>query len=191
MALANSGINRFTADLMDVQPDDRVLEIGFGPGRLIERLAAQATAGLVAGVDPSDVMLAQATSRNRAAIEAGRVRLEEGTVSALPFADGSFTKVCSVNTIYFWPEPESDLCEVRRVLVPGGRCYLTFRVTHRQGRRPTVRLLRGEGEDVPVAQIAAAMRAAGFTRIRSKIRRFTFVTAMCLVGETRADEAGR
>lgn len=191
MALANNGMNRFTAELMDAQPDDRILEIGFGPGRLIERLAAEATAGLVAGIDPSDVMLAQATSRNRAAIEAGRVRLQEGAISALPFADATFTKVCSVNTIYFWPEPGSDLREVRRVLVPGGRCYLTFRVTHRQGRRPTVRLLRGEGAEVPVAQIATAMRAAGFTGIRSKIRRFTLVTAMCLLGERRAEEAAR
>ncbi len=35
MAAANAGMNRFTVELLDVQPDDRILEIGFGPGDLI------------------------------------------------------------------------------------------------------------------------------------------------------------
>jgi SAM-dependent methyltransferase len=111
--------------------------------------------------------------------------LQEGTVSALPFADGSFDKVCSVNTLYFWPDPARDLGEVYRVLAPEGRCYITFRVSHRQGRRPTVRTLRGDEKEEPVAQIASALRAAGFTGTRSKIRRFTLVTAMCLAAEKR------
>jgi SAM-dependent methyltransferase len=185
MALANNGMNTFTAELMDVQPNDRILEIGFGPGLLIERLASTATSGFVAGVDPSDVMLREATRRNREPIAEGRVQLEEGMVSALPFADASFDKVCSVNTLYFWPDPAHDLREIYRVLAPAGRCYITFRVSHRQGRRPTVRLHRDGGQEEPVAQVASALRAAGFTNVRSKIRRFTLVTAMCLAAEKR------
>src|SRR5579875_3191486 len=66
--------DRWIVDLLDVQPDDRVLEIGFGPGVAIALLAARATAGIVVGVDPSDVMAQQAARRNRAAVRAGRVR---------------------------------------------------------------------------------------------------------------------
>ena len=53
--------DRWLVDLLDVQPEDRVLEVGFGPGVAIELLAARASRGRVAGVDPSDVMVRQAT----------------------------------------------------------------------------------------------------------------------------------
>jgi ubiquinone/menaquinone biosynthesis C-methylase UbiE len=185
MSVANAGMNRFTLHLMDVQSDDRILEVGFGPGDLIRRLAEGTPCVSVTGVDPSDVMLAQATKRNRAMIEEGRVRLQAGSISSLPYPDASFTKVCSVNTIYFWSDPATDLRELHRVLEPGGRCFLTFRVKHRPGRRPTVRVNRDGITEEPVAQMVAALRAAGFTGMRSKMRRFLFVTAMCLVAEKR------
>jgi ubiquinone/menaquinone biosynthesis C-methylase UbiE len=185
MAVANAGMNRFTLQLMDVQPDDHVLEVGFGPGDLVRRLLEETPCGTVAGVDPSEVMLAQASKRNRAAIDDGRLQLQSGTISSLPYPDATFTKVCSVNTIYFWPDPASDLREVHRVLQPGGHCYLTFRVKHRPGRRPTLRVARDGIAEEPVAQTVAALRAAGFTGIRSRMRRFLFVTAMCLVAEKR------
>jgi ubiquinone/menaquinone biosynthesis C-methylase UbiE len=185
MAAANAGMNRFTVELLDVQPDDRILEIGFGPGDLIRRLAAGTPCAMIAGVDPSDVMLAQATKRNQAMIDEGRVQLQSGAISSLPYPDTSFTKVCSVNTIYFWPDPEADLREVHRVLEPGGHCYLTFRVNHRAGHRPTVRVARDGIAEEPLARTVTALRAAGFTGMRSKMRRFLFVTAMCLVAEKR------
>lgn len=185
MKTANSGMNRFTLQLMDVQPDDRILEVGFGPGDLVRRLLDATDCRMVAGVDPSAVMLAEATKRNTAAIDDGRLQLQAGTISLLPYPDAAFTKVCSVNTIYFWPDPVSDLREVHRVLEPGGRCYLTFRVRHRPGRRPTVRVVRDGAVQEPVVETVSALRAAGFTGIRSKMRRFLFVTAMCLVAEKR------
>src|SRR3979411_548681 len=82
--------DRWLVDLLDVQPEDRVLEVGFGPGVAIELIAARATRGLVAGVDPSVVMVRQATKRSWRGVQAGRVHLQQGPVSALPFPDSSF-----------------------------------------------------------------------------------------------------
>ncbi|MGH2370537.1 MAG: class I SAM-dependent methyltransferase, partial [Chloroflexota bacterium] len=79
--------DRWVVELLDVQPDDRVIEIGFGPGVAIGLLAERATAGLVAGVDPSEVMVRQATRWNRAAVRAGRVELRQGATAALPYPD--------------------------------------------------------------------------------------------------------
>jgi hypothetical protein len=45
--------DRWLVDLLDMQPDDCVLEVGFGPGAAIELIAARATRGLVGSVDPS------------------------------------------------------------------------------------------------------------------------------------------
>src|SRR5207253_9124548 len=66
--------DRWLVDLLEVQPDDRVLEVGFGPGVAIELIATRATRGLVGGIDPSDVMVQQATKRNRQAVQEGRVQ---------------------------------------------------------------------------------------------------------------------
>ena len=58
-------------------PSDRVLEIGFGHGRTIERLAGVVTDGRVCGIDVSDEMLNLAVRRNRLAITEGRIELRK------------------------------------------------------------------------------------------------------------------
>lgn len=63
MARTNRRIARRAIDLLDVQPDDRVLEIGFGPGVGIDHLAGSASSGWIAGVDPSEEMVEQARAR--------------------------------------------------------------------------------------------------------------------------------
>jgi ubiquinone/menaquinone biosynthesis C-methylase UbiE len=111
MVITNRPLNRFVVEMLDVQPRDRVLEIGFGPGACIGMLAQRATDGLVAGVDPSPTMIAQATARNRPFLRSGRVELKVGSVSAIPYPNASFDKVCSINNIYFWPSRGDDLRE--------------------------------------------------------------------------------
>lgn len=43
-----------------------------------------------------------------------------------PYPDGYFTKVCTVNTIYFWADADAVLSELRRVLATGGRLVVCF-----------------------------------------------------------------
>src|SRR5919109_227605 len=69
---SNRQRNRWVVSLLDVQPTDKVLEIGFGPGIAIAELAARATRGKVYGIDHSEVMVRQAGRRNAAAVRAGR-----------------------------------------------------------------------------------------------------------------------
>jgi ubiquinone/menaquinone biosynthesis C-methylase UbiE len=126
MAVLNAGMIERAVALLDVQPEDTVLEIGFGAGTLIRRAAQRATRGFVAGIDVSDVMLRQAMARNRAAIRAGRVELRVAGVSRIPYPDARFDKVCAVNSFQFWPQPADDLAEVRRVLRPGGLLALAL-----------------------------------------------------------------
>jgi SAM-dependent methyltransferase len=75
MALRSSNRKRnaWAVALMEVQPSDRVLEIGFGPGIAVREIARRATRGEVVGIDHSAVMPAQAARRNAAAIREGRV----------------------------------------------------------------------------------------------------------------------
>ena len=79
--------NKWVLTLLDVKPDDRVLEIGFGPGTEIQHVAKLAKRGFVAGIDPSDVMLRQAARRNRRYIREGCVELRLASMTAMPYAD--------------------------------------------------------------------------------------------------------
>jgi ubiquinone/menaquinone biosynthesis C-methylase UbiE len=92
MARMNADCGAWVSDLLEVGPNDRVLEVGFGPGVIIQRLAELAAAGHVAGVDQSREMVEQARARNATAIRDGRVDLRHGSVENLPFDDDSFDK---------------------------------------------------------------------------------------------------
>jgi SAM-dependent methyltransferase len=85
-----------TLALLDIRPEDRVLEVGFGPGLAVARAAERATAGKVVGIDHSPVMLRQARRRNAAAIRAGRVELRLGSAEMLPRFEERFDKVLAV-----------------------------------------------------------------------------------------------
>ena len=127
MAQETAALNVAVLDALDLQPTDHVLEVGFGHGRTIERAARVVTRGLVAGVDISETMTRMASRRCRPLIEQGRVQLEVGDSSRLPFPDQHFDKAYSVHTIYFWADPMTHLREIRRVLKFGGRLAIGLR----------------------------------------------------------------
>jgi ubiquinone/menaquinone biosynthesis C-methylase UbiE len=84
--------NRWVVSLLDVQPSDRVLEVGFGPGLAIAGLSALTPNGMVFGVDHSEVMLRVARRRNAAAVRAGRVVLRLAEADALPDFGAPWTR---------------------------------------------------------------------------------------------------
>ena len=124
MARTNGPYAAWVVDLLDVQPHDAVLDVGFGPGTAIQLLARSAKC--VRGVDPSAEMLRQASARNASAIDAGRVELHKGTADRLPFPDGCFDKAIATNSMQVWPDAVAGLREIGRVLKSGGRLALAF-----------------------------------------------------------------
>ena len=81
---SNRERNRRTLTLLGIQPEDEVLEIGFGPGLAIELPSQLAHRGKVVGIDHSELMLRQAGRRNAKAIATGRVELSLGSADHLP-----------------------------------------------------------------------------------------------------------
>ena len=118
---SNQRRNRWVVSLLDVQPTDRVLEIGFGPGLAIADLSRRATNGKVYGIDHSDVMLQQASKRNAAAIRSEHVKLVQASSEQLPHFDQPLDAVLAVNSLGFWPEPTQRLVVLCALLRPGGR----------------------------------------------------------------------
>jgi ubiquinone/menaquinone biosynthesis C-methylase UbiE len=126
MARMNADCGAWVTDLLEVRPDDAVLEVGFGPGVIIQRLASRASSGRVAGIDQSQEMFQQASARNAAEIQGKHVDLKCGSVESLPFNDNSFDKVIAINSMQVWPDAIGGLREIRRVMTPGGRIALGF-----------------------------------------------------------------
>jgi len=52
MAHTNADCGAWVTELLEIGPYDSVLEVGFGPGVIIQRLSKLASAGHIAGIDP-------------------------------------------------------------------------------------------------------------------------------------------
>lgn len=176
--MANRGSNRkrnvWAVGLLDVQPTDRVLEIGFGPGVAIQELARRATSGLVVGVDHSELMVRQARKRNAAAVRADRVDLRLGSAEDLPVFDERFDKVLAVNSLMFWDDPRARLEELRALLRPGGRIAIAYQP-------------RGPGATDETAahaghELAEQFGAAGFTDVRVEMLDLKPTAVVCVLG---------
>jgi len=176
--MAHRGSNRrrnvWAVGLLDVQPDDRVLEIGFGPGIAIGELARRATRGRVVGVDHSEVMVRQASRRNAAAVRDGRVDMRLGTAEQLPAFDEPFDRILAVNSLMFWGDPVARLKELRGLLRPGGRIAIAF-----QPRAPgsTDETAAQAGDD-----IARHFATAGFIDVRVETLPLKPTAVVCILG---------
>jgi ubiquinone/menaquinone biosynthesis C-methylase UbiE len=173
LARKNRGRNAWAISLLDLQPNDRVLEIGFGPGQAIEEVAKLTPEGFVAGIDISEVMVEQARKRNAAAIRAGRVLLRQGNEAPLPFDDANFHKAFSVNSMPFWSNPNAGLQEVRRLLRPGGRVVIIIQPMWAK----TDEEVRTVGE-----KLELQLKQAGFKQVRLETRPMKPISAVSGTG---------
>jgi ubiquinone/menaquinone biosynthesis C-methylase UbiE len=179
MIRSNAPLNEWTISLMDVQPSDYVLEVGFGPGLAIARVAEIASEGFVAGIDFSEAMVGQAQKRNALAIQQGRVTLKQGdALDTLPYGDNTFDKAFSIHVIYFWPELLQVLKELRRVLKVGGVVYIAALLGDESSKVVQMGLLKAyTGEEVVQLLTEAAFSEAWF---ETKV--FDQAPAMCAMG---------
>ncbi len=131
MSLVNRVPNRLAVEALQVQSNDTVLELGFGPGRAVQILASLAPDGFVFGIDASTEMLARASRLNASAVRRGQVQLRLGNFGHLPWTDSTFDKILAVNVVYFFDQEGQHLREILRVLKPGGllSLYATDRET--------------------------------------------------------------
>lgn len=109
-----------TLQRLDLQPAERLLDVGCGTGVLLEAVCEAFPSVACAGVDLSAEMLGQARRKlgPRAALFAARAE-------SLPFCSSSFDVVVSCNSFHYWQRPARGLAEIARVLRPAGRLVMT------------------------------------------------------------------
>lgn len=132
MNLSHSAMTDWGLQQVKVAENAAILDIGCGGGRTVRKLADLAPGGKVVGLDYSGTSVAVARETNADNIAAGRVQVEEGSVAALPYPDGSFDVVTAVETHYYWPDLGVNVREIFRVLKTGG-VFVLIAETYRGG----------------------------------------------------------
>jgi ubiquinone/menaquinone biosynthesis C-methylase UbiE len=112
--------HRMALSMLELSPNDRVLDVACGPGNFSRSFARAASEGLVVGLDASRTMLAIAVRKT----ESANLAYVRGDACGLPFRDGSFDAICCFAALYLIQEPTRALDEIARVLAPGGRVAL-------------------------------------------------------------------
>lgn len=162
MAERNLPIYEAATKRVGLQPGERLIEIGFGNGKLVSRLLALAPGATYTGVDFSKTMVTEAEAFNSDLIDAGRARFHFASVEQMPLVDGSFDRALTINTIYFWPDPVRALAEIRRVLRPDGALLVSAQTPEEAAKAPyTLHGFRIYDE----AQLRQLHKQAGFRRV--------------------------
>jgi SAM-dependent methyltransferase len=161
----------WAVELLDVHPDDQILEVGCGPGVAVGLVCARLGAGQITAIDRSSTSIERTRARNADHVEAGRAVLVENDLAGFDGDRDRFDKAFAVNVNLFWTrDPTTELDVLRRVLRPGGVLRLVY------GEEPS-----GHPRD-QAAVIVPRLEERGF---RSEVSHDPTGTMLCLSGWLR------
>lgn len=150
-----------------IDSPSEVLEIGCGGGRNAGEILKKYPSGYVTAIDYSEVSVAKARDYNKEAIEAKKMEVNQGNVSALNLPEEKFDLATAFETIYFWPGLERCFSEVARVLKTGG----SFMIVNESDGTDSASLKFEKIIDgmkcYTIDDIKSALKTAGFSDIKS------------------------
>jgi ubiquinone/menaquinone biosynthesis C-methylase UbiE len=139
MNQGNKFMNLETIRIVRPSPGDTILEIGMGNGLFVKEILDRDESIKYTGFDYSAVMVNEAKRINERYIQEGRADFVLGDVVSLPFANRSFNKIFTINTIYFWKDNTVVLKELKRVLKTGGTLIISIRPKRQMENYPFTR----------------------------------------------------
>ena len=113
-------------DRLDIQPDDRVLEIGCGHGVAATMVCDRLETGRLTAIDRSEKMVEVAARRNAAHVEAGRAEFFVATLEDADLGERRFEKIFAVRVGLFHREPARAHALAESWLAPGGTVLAVF-----------------------------------------------------------------
>jgi len=155
-----------TADLAQIQPGEKVLDVGCGTGTLAMEVEPRVGAmGRVVGIDPGEQQIARA--RSKATRRGLSIEFQIGVTEQLDFPDQTFDVVLSTIMMHHLSDTlkRQGLAEIARVLKPGGR--LVIADFKRAEERPAQRVRFGAGGS-RTQDLAALVKDAGFLRVETE-----------------------
>lgn len=171
----NDPQNDWVLTLLNLQPTDKVLEIGFGTGRTIKKALKRVTQGHVDGIEISDTMLEEASKLLQQEISNGKVKLMKNNAELLPFTDNSIDKTYAVHVIYFWKDIDKVIAQFYRVNKPGGITAIYF-VSPILKPSPYFHEYSEE-------EISKALKKSGFSKVEISRKKFDHQNGICILAK--------
>ena len=151
----------------------RVLDIGCGTGLFAARIREAFPRAEVVGIDLVSGMLTKGRERWRQ--HADHVFPVQADSERLPFAQGTFDVVTCCNSFHHYPNQQAAVCEMRRVLRPGGRLMLIDGYRDRPWGwliyDVCVAGVEGEVHHASARRFRELFAAAGFEGVSQKVHR--------------------
>lgn len=122
----NINMTRHSIQNLHIESGNTILELGHGNAGHVAFIFDQAENIKYYGLEMSELMFQEARQINRNFVSQKQAFFSLYNGTEIPFEDNLFNKVFTVNTIYFWQEPEKLLSEIYRVLQPKGILCITF-----------------------------------------------------------------
>jgi ubiquinone/menaquinone biosynthesis C-methylase UbiE len=163
MEWINTSAYQRAVEALSLRPGDRLLEIGFGTGALLELAASRVTGGVLAGIDASLLMHAQAASRLRPYEPGVKLDLRVGTDDNLNWPECYFDCVVAVHSFQFWTDPNATLRTILGLLKPSGQLLLILRSHSHRVPSWLPNPISRSGDEV--GGVMTALARAGFERL--------------------------
>jgi SAM-dependent methyltransferase len=159
---------------LDVQPHDKILEIGYGPGIGVNLIAEKCNSCVIHGIDFSKLMYKRASVLNNKHIHNNKVRLLLGDFLTLDIDPKDYDKVFCLNVVYFWDDLLQPFEKIRSLLKSGG--IFCFYMAHKDF------LIKKKSPDkifnkYSIEQVTEALTKTGFSRIEHYYNKGYYVKA--------------
>jgi ubiquinone/menaquinone biosynthesis C-methylase UbiE len=114
-------------EVLAIEPDDHVLEIGSGRGVAVEAISRKLGTGTITAMDRSATAVDAARARNADAVASGKVRLHSGALSDADLPQHAVTQAFAIDVNLFWVrDPAPELARITRSLATGGKLFLFY-----------------------------------------------------------------
>ena len=114
-------------DMLAVEPDDRLLEIGCGHGVAVSLVCEKLDGGTITAIDRSPTMIAMARKRNAEYVAAGVASFQTASLHEADFGDARFDKIFAIHIgVFLRGQPTRELQVIKERLAPGGKLYLMY-----------------------------------------------------------------
>jgi cyclopropane fatty-acyl-phospholipid synthase-like methyltransferase len=148
---------------LKIQPNDKILEIGYGPGVGIELISKRFEKCDIYGIDFSELMYRRAARRNKQFIEKKRVHLLLGDFIETETGMSRFDKIFCINVVYFWNDLKKPFGKIKSLLSDDGLfCFY-------MGKNDDLNKLKFTKDDIfnkySIEQVSAALESVGFKEV--------------------------
>lgn len=158
----------WAVEQLGIAPDDRVLEIGCGPGVAAALVCERLTTGKLTAIDRSEKAIAAAQKRNRAHIDAGKAEFRVAALEDGALDGQRFGRVFAVNVNVFWTNSGLGLDAVRKLMDKESVLYLIY---HPPAGTDTAALAE---------KVSKALDAHGFSVVETVREQLETAAALCV-----------